>query len=457
MKLRITWLNLFCMMSLLWVSIVEAAETQIKTPEGVVVDRSVETLVVPDLLKNATGFVVAKTPSTIRSSIVQGCVPIEEGNQGVWSSWSEPIFASDGNFYTAVGNHCGVNGRTYIIRYNPKTGEQTRVFDSDVVLHPKPGTYGYGKIHGRLCEYPKGYLIAATYWGIPPLDTYYKGRFFTGPIPGGHLIQVDLAKGTSEDLGVPFARDSWPMFATDTRRGIFYAIGYDRHFLAYDLNTKRTLFAALPPPNIAWFPRATLIDEDTGRCYSTSRGRFVQYDPKTNKISFLETTTPLTPNKKENKHQELRCYTRRKTREGCFICQTLSGMIFKFFPDTERVEPIDVNWGEGFYCTSMALSPGERYLYYTVDVHGLSYKHGCPVVQYDLMKKQRKVIAFLHPYYQKKYGYVFGGSFALARNGDGSRIFITWNGKFRKGDDTSQSFGDPSLMLVDIPPSERVE
>ncbi|MFH1742518.1 MAG: hypothetical protein ABIH23_26230 [bacterium] len=459
MTSRFGWLSVFFVVSFLCLYAPQASETKsgIEIPEGVVVDQSADTLVIPEALRDSDGFDVAETPSTLRFSVVKGCVPIEEGNQGTWSSWGEPILASDGNYYTSVGNHCGVDGLTYIIRYNPDTGEQTRVFDSYVLFDHQPGTYGHGKLHGRLDEYPRGYLIAATYWGIPPLSTKYKGEFFTGPIPGGRLIRVNIAKGTTEDLGVPFERDSWPMFATDTKRGIFYAIGYDRHFLAYDFKTMQPLYAALPPANIAWFERATLVDEKTGCCYSTSQGRFVKYDPATNKITFLKSLVPLKPNEKPEEHQNIRCYTRSRTKDGCFLAQSFTGMIFKFFPDTDTVEPVDVNWGQGYYCTSMALSPGERYLYYTVDVHGSSYTHGCPVVQYDLQKKRRKVIAFLHPYYADNYKYIFGGSYAVLRNTDGSQIFITWNGKFREGKDKGESFGDPSLMLIDVPASERVE
>ena len=320
-------------------------------------DRSVDTLAPPEALEGAAGFDIAKTPSDIRFSIVEGCEPFPDDRKGVWSSWSEGISASDGNYYSAISDHRGVDGRCFIVRYEPETGRQTRVFESDAAFAHVPGTYGHGKLHGRLDEYPKGYLIAATYWGIPPLDTQYKGGLWTGPIPGGRLVRVDIAKGTSEDLGAPFERDSWPMHAVDTKRGIFYAIGYDRHFLAYDLDGMRPLYAALPPPNVLWCERATLVDETGGNCYSTSREHFVKYDPKTNKITHPGAVTPDNPNNGDPPGT-LRCYTRRRTAEGCYLCQTIDGMIFKFFPDDETVELVDENWGEGFYCTSMALSPG---------------------------------------------------------------------------------------------------
>lgn len=443
----------------------KSKEEKPRKPVGVIVHRPAQTLVAPPELRDATWFTIARVPCTLHFSVVEGCYPLSEDSAGLWSSWSESVLASDGNFYSAISNHQGVDGRSYIIRYEPETGRQTRVFDSHKLFAHEPGTYGHGKMHGRLDEYPEGFLVAATYWGMPPMITYYKGKRWTGSVPGGRLVQVNLETGTSRDLGVPFERDSWPMFATDTRRGIFYAVGFDKHFLAYDLNAERALYAALPQPTVEWGRRATLVDEETGNCYSTSLERFVKYDPTTNRISHLDVCAPSNPHREDmpyytpgrnDNYYYLRCYTRRRTREGAFICQTFTGVIFKFFPDEESVETIDINWEQGCYCASMALSPGERYLYYTVDVHGSSFKHGTPVVQYDLRKKRKKVLAFLHPYYMDEHDYRLGGSFDVNLNDDGSKLFLTWNGKFGPKNET-ESFGVPTFMLIEIPASERVE
>ena len=66
------------------------------------------------------------------------------------------------------------------------------------------------------------------------------------------------------------------------------------------------------------------------------------------------------------------------------------------------------------------------------------------------------MIAFLHPFYADKYGYVFGGSYGLSLNKDGSQLFIAWNGKFSP-EKEGESFGDPTNMLIEIPESERIE
>jgi hypothetical protein len=402
-------------------------------------------------------FTVARTPATFRFSLVDGCETLPEDNPGNWSSWSESLYGSDGNYYIGISDHRGVDGQSFVVRLDPESLGQDIVLHTDALLNHEPGTYGHGKLHGRLDEYPKGHLVGATYWGIPPLDTQYKGEFWTGHIPGGYLFDVNFATGQSRDLGCPFPRDSWPMFATDTRRGIFYAIGYDKHFLAYDLANRKTIYAGLPPANIEWWVRATLVDEETGLCFSTSHARFVKFDPATATFSHLPISAPDNPDKDglEEQSNEMRAYTRSRTPDGSYFCVTSDGMLFKFYPDTETVTPLGKNWGEGYYSTSLALSPDGRYVYYTVDAHGDAYKHGVPVIQYDLETDARKVIAFLGPYFGEKAGYVFGGSYSLTINGDGSELLIVWNGGLRDGEGNQKTFGTPALMFIDIPASER--
>ena len=53
--------------------------------------------------------------------------------------------------------------------------------------------------------------------------------------------------------------------------------------------------------------------------------------------------------------------------------------------------------------TSLDVDPTGRYLYYVPGAHGDAEKDGSPVVQFDVRTRSKKVIAFLHPSYRKKY------------------------------------------------------
>ena len=50
----------------------------------------------------------------------------------------------------------------------------------------------------------------------------------------------------------------------------------------------------------------------------------------------------------------------------------------------------------------IALDPTGRFLYYVPGAHGGGFNDGSPVVQFDVKNGKKKVIAFLHPFYQDK-------------------------------------------------------
>jgi hypothetical protein len=100
----------------------------------------------------------------------------------------------------------------------------------------------------------------------------------------------------------------------------------------------------------------------------------------------------------------------------------------------------------------MEIDPTERYLYYIPGAHGGAATDGAPVVQFDLQTRTRKVIAFLHPYVYENYGFIPEGTFGIALDNAGERLFITWNGK-RHPD--VRAWEVCAAMVLHIPESER--
>jgi hypothetical protein len=91
----------------------------------------------------------------------------------------------------------------------------------------------------------------------------------------------------------------------------------------------------------------------------------------------------------------------------------------------------------------------------------MSWADGAPIIQYDTQTGIKKVLAFLHPYYYDKYGYTNGGTFSIALDTEGSRLFVLMNGGFidlqAQTPESAGVFGHCSVLLVHIPESERVE
>lgn len=106
------------------------------------------------------------------------------------------------------------------------------------------------------------------------------------------------------------------------------------------------------------------------------------------------------------------------------------------------------------YTTSIDLDPAtERYLYYVSGAHGGDYSDGSPLVQYDLKTKLRTVIAFLRPFYHKRYGFVPCGT-AVSPKGD--KVYIAWNGN--RGSPVASGrfrFNTCAFTVIHIPESER--
>ena len=135
---------------------------------------------------------------------------------------------------------------------------------------------------------------------------------------------------------------------------------------------------------------------------------------------------------------------------------THPGHLFRFNPDTEEVEDLGANFEEGHYTTSIGISPAGRYVYYSPGAHGSCWEVGAPIIQYDTQLRQRKVLAFLEPYYEANYNYRFGGTFGVNVSPDGSTLFIPMNGK-ELDSPGQEGFGQPSVVVIHIPESERVE
>jgi hypothetical protein len=126
--------------------------------------------------------------------------------------------------------------------------------------------------------------------------------------------------------------------------------------------------------------------------------------------------------------------------------------LYAFDTRTEKVEPLGpAAVGGQQYITALSIDPTGRYIYYVPGAHGGADADNSPLVQYDVKNKQRKVIAFLAPFYKEKYGFVPKGTYSVACDAKGERVFITWNVN-RSGGKAWDCVG---LTVVDVPVAER--
>ncbi len=423
-------------------------------------------------------FTIAKTPPKVEFAIVpvkpKFLIKPPEGERvGPWSNWSQAnYYKPTDKFYSSVGDHSTFDSHIYIVEYDPANKRIKVSPEINRILGRGESEFKDGKIHGWLDFYPEESpnLWFCTYWTKYPEPE--EKDYATG-YQGGHIMSINVETGDIVDYGAPMLRASWPYHRVDTKRGMLYAVGMFGEFLAWDIKEQKTHWAGHLPENMKWWVRAIMIDDETGMVYTTnyhesdSKKHIIKYNPFKNRFFRLDCHMPknkvLTKRGNTGGYNQMRAQTAKRGPDGLFWGVTVSGELFTFDPDKEKIVEKGINWpGEQRYTTSMARSPKGRYIYYLPGGHGKSFLEGSPIVQYDTKTEKKKVIAFLSPYYFEKYGYTIGGTFSIKLDDKGEKLFILMNGAFIDIEEQLKKnnidvFGNPSVFLINIPESERIE
>jgi hypothetical protein len=131
--------------------------------------------------------------------------PTYKGNP--WTQWGQGLVLEDGRFLSAIGDHLGPDGNSYLFVYDPDTGRITRFGDVLSQVDHEAGAWGYGKIHGQIVPGRCGEAYFATYWGTDKNLKY--GRSYEGD----QLFRLDTDTLEFESLGVPVPRHGIPSLA----------------------------------------------------------------------------------------------------------------------------------------------------------------------------------------------------------------------------------------------------
>ena len=417
----------------------------------------------PDAVKAADfGYVTASAVPRVDALLYP--IPLqEEGN--LWSQWGDGLIGRDGRFYSAIGDHGGPGGRSYVYAYDADHRRLELVFDQQHLLGQREGDWGFGKIHCRLEELEDGRICWGTYWGnAPPEDWEQENELY------GMVVAADPVSRRLDVLGVLKRPYVIPAAMADTRRGLFYALPCDRRwqgqgFAVFDLRQGRTIYYGHVDTEAS--RRFVLVDETGGGAWfsvrpdSSRQVWLARYDAATNTVE--ERALPLPAG-----YGPVRAGTGKRDSLGLFygICD---GLVVRIDPDGRRSEPLGAIWPEeagaqdegpvrGAYTTALEISPGGRYLYAVPRAHGQAWSHGAPVVQFDLKTGARKVLAFLGPLFESRFGYRVGGSYCLELSADGERLFFGINGQLLEpgAEPPESAFGHPACMVLHIPAQERL-
>lgn len=396
------------------------------------------------------GTIVAKTPPMVDFLYY----PNQKYPGRPWSNWGDGCVA-DGKFYSAVGDHLAINksqeqpygtGTAHVYEYDPETKTLRSLVDVTKLLDLPKGHYTPGKIHTRVDMGSDGWLYYATHRGSPRAandENHYRGDW---------IFRTNPATGKSEVVvQAPVPKHSIPNGMLDPQRLIYYggtAAGPDAkdqsiQFFAYDVKGKKLLYSGPDGP-----ARYMMLARSTGRLYyvpGNTDGQLMVYDP----------AQGGSPKKVQGVTMGIRAAT-DETKDGKIYTVSIGqgaadADIWEFNTKTEEARKIGtVAVGSTAYVASIDIDPTGRYLYYVPGAHGSGPKDGTPVVQFDIKTGQRKVIAFLSPYYENKYGFSLKGTYSTALSEDGSKLYVTFNTS--RG---TRAWDCCGLAVIHIPESER--
>ncbi|MEQ8786419.1 MAG: WD40 repeat domain-containing protein [Pirellulaceae bacterium] len=417
-------------------------------PNGrkVVTDTSPKFLEGPETLRD--GVEIAKQPPTIDFLFY----PEQNYPGKPWSNWGDGSVAG-GKYYSAIGDHFAIGrgesqhstGAAHVYEYDPETKTLRSLVDVTKFLDMPEGHYTPGKIHSRVDMGSDGWLYYATHRGSPKAandENHYKGDwiFRTNPESGETEI---VAQGA-----IP--KHSIPNSVLDPERMIFYggtAAGPDSPrqeivFLAYDVKNRKLLYSGSDGP-----ARYMILAKSTGKLYyvpGNTDGELMCFDPSTGKPPTSTGQTigirAATEETADGKVYSVSTGQRSEDAE-----------VWEFNTKSEKVRQIgSASIGEVAYVASLDVDPTGRYLYYVPGAHGGGYKDGSPLVQFDVKTGKKKVIAFMHPFYQDKYGFTLKGTYSTAVSPEGDKVYITWN--ISRG---TRAWDCCGLAVVHIPESER--
>jgi len=420
-------------------------------PDG----KQIVSLATPEFLKKPETLqpdvAVAKTAPTVDFMYYPG----QDYPGNPWSNWGDSL-AVNGKYYSAIGDHLAANGKdlthgtgtAYLTEYDPEKKSLRIVCDVAKVLKLPAGHYTPGKIHSRIDLGSDGCLYFATHRGSTRVTTdqyHYAGDWIFRYDPKTEKTEV-VVQG-------PVTKHCIPNSVLDPDRLIFYGgtasgeatEGKDVRFFAYDLKNRKLLYAGENGP-----ARYMIFARSTGRLYYVpggGDGELMRYEPKPDAVPLPVAGTMI----------GVRAATQETPQHKVYTVSTGQGgneaQFYEFDTKTEKVTKLGTAAaGSQQYIASLDADPTGRYLYYVPGAHGGSDRDNGAVVQYDTRTNRKKVVAFLSPYFQEKYGCLLKGTYATAVDPTGERVYITWNAS--RG---SKAWDCCCLTVVHIPAAERAE
>jgi hypothetical protein len=172
----------------------------------------------------------------------------------------------------------------YLVEFDPATGKQRIAVDVNKVCGlatpTKPTYAAQAKVHTRNFVAPSGKIYIGSKQG-------YELKGEKVEYPGGYVMVYDPATDRTENLGMPFKGEGVNDVTADEKCGLVYVVTCEEHhWMILDLKTGKY---REPDSNLRLTPYAQTLLDHQGRAVVVTRDfRLARFDPKTNKLEYLD-------------------------------------------------------------------------------------------------------------------------------------------------------------------------
>ncbi|MDH3678871.1 MAG: hypothetical protein OEV40_02855 [Acidimicrobiia bacterium] len=358
--------------------------------------------------------------------------PDYEGNP--WSQWGQGIALADGRVITAIGDHLGADGNSYLFVYDPEASALTRFADVLSALEHESGSWGYGKVHGQMVDGGDGGIYFSTYWGTR------RGLTLDGSYDGDVLFRLDTESLDLQPVVVPVPGFGIPSLAGDGR-GRVYGEAVDPFldpasypgggFFVYDVASGEVATFE-PDPAHAGF-RNVMIGPDGQAFYANEDGGLFTYDPTSGSISVTEIDLGA----------DLRASTSAAS-DGTIYGVT-DRPTFEFFA-LDQDGQLDILGATPAYTTSLALLPDESGFLFVPGAHGQASEIGAPLIAVDSQTGEQTTLVELAELVSDEFGLVLGGTYSVTVDRERQLAHIGFNAGSQR-----DPWGEVVFVVVELP------
>ena len=380
-------------------------------------------------------------------------LPYPEGSP--WSHWGKGLLASNGKFYSAVGDHGAEgsckgpgDGNTFLYEYDPETKVLRAVGDALTAFGDhRPGDNGFGKVHGQIDEGPCGLVYLHTYWGSADCVTY--NERYRGDI----LLRYNPWTEHLESLGSPFPAHGTPSTNLWREGGLLYgeanapgSDGKDAKFWVWDTQTEEVRYREEDGTDRR--NRNIAVDLE-GRAYlNDGRRGMRRYDPEANEIEQLDyrfdsggTDEFLRASTEGVADGTMTLVTQSNTDADGSRMRRYSEF-YHFDPGAGRLQWIA---HDDEYVGDVVADPTARVVYYTPGAHQSANEFA--VIELNRTTGEKRTLFRVGVAIRADGGPQPGGSYSVSISPDGKTLYFVSNSSLRRP-------GLPMIVVIHIPESE---